>query len=593
MAPCPASPDRKRTEPPNSPELLMMPSPEAQSDAQISGSALPPFVDPLPAAMQQRIRTLLQEVRGALQRHQLSPEVETEIARLVTELEPGQAPHLVPQLLAEAIAHHTLSPQAQQQVQTLVLKQMRPQRSSILVEQVRDALQNEILADPVQTELSQLLALLPHASDRPDLMDEFDLAIAALVSPTPANQPRNLRFSRSLRRQLAMQLQQNPNPLRSIVSASGSSHNRLVAGLSWFLLVFTIVPTVMSAIFFASGVTRQYHEIQALEVELADSRDQVAAASDQVATLTNSLNTARQGLVSLQRTQIKADPPPPESLQGLLDQQQTLQQQIETTLSQTQAALKSLDTKLRNSLDTVNTEVATAADLPRDELRDQITEALNQLTQLQARPILRDAGSDRPATTALQTQVARLQAELDQVDQAIAAITLAMAEATLPGSNPPPVPGSPPAPVAETPVIDIPASTEEDAFLAVLNTLLNNINNVNLPLILAVVATGALGSFVSVIVRASEFIDQEQKSGLDLFLVGFFRPIVGMAFAFFLVAVLESGIFSGFLSVNAVKPEKKIYLYVAIAFVAGFSERLVKDIVGQTASMVGAKQEDP
>lgn len=551
---------------------------------------------PLSAAMQQRIKILLQEVKGALQRHQLSPEVEAEIASLVCSLELEQAPDLVPKLLTEAIAHKTLSPQAQKQVQTIVLKHLQQQRASILVERVRDALQNEALSDKVQTELSLLLSLLPHASNRPDLIDEFDLAISALINPIPADQPRNLRFSRNLRKQLAVQLQQNPNPLWSIASAAGSSHNRLVAGLSWFLVVFTIVPTIVSAIFFVSGVTRQYNEIQDLQLQLANTRDQLAADASQVANLTSQLNTSRQELVSLQKSKIKADPLPPESLLGLVGQQQEIQQQLQASLTQTQTTLNGLTTQLRSSLlalrsDTGNGDIETL----RTSLDNQLETAIAQLNRVQAEPILQDGGAESLTIANLGTQMEQLQAELDAVDQSLTNITTSMAEAVVtPSSTPTPTPTpTPTATSIPTPAADTPIGTSNDVDTALLNlfsSLIKSINNVNFPLILAVVATGALGSFVSVIVRANEFIDREQKAGLDLFLVGFFRPIVGMAFAFFLVAVLESGILSGFLAINTVKPDKKIYLYVAIAFVAGFSERLVKDIVGQTASMVGPKE---
>ncbi|MGB7485168.1 MAG: hypothetical protein WA901_03190, partial [Phormidesmis sp.] len=61
------------------------------------------------------------------------------------------------------------------------------------------------------------------------------------------------------------------------------------------------------------------------------------------------------------------------------------------------------------------------------------------------------------------------------------------------------------------------------------------------------------------------------------------RPFVGMSFAIFCVALIEAGIFSGIFDLNKREDaEEKIYLYVAIAFVSGFSERLVRDVVIKT-----------
>lgn len=120
-----------------------------------------------------------------------------------------------------------------------------------------------------------------------------------------------------------------------------------------------------------------------------------------------------------------------------------------------------------------------------------------------------------------------------------------------------------------------------------LDGILRGIDTIDVPLILAVVSAGALGSFVSVIVRASDFIERQQHTHLDLFLVGFFRPVVGMAFAVFLMAALESGVVSGLLTTDSPKAAQKIYFFIAISFVAGFSERLVKDIMGKTEGWVG------
>ncbi len=109
----------------------------------------------------------------------------------------------------------------------------------------------------------------------------------------------------------------------------------------------------------------------------------------------------------------------------------------------------------------------------------------------------------------------------------------------------------------------------------------------NFSLILLAVAMGALGSTISVIVRANTFIRQTEENNNDLFLTGFFRPFVGMSFAIFCVALIEAGIFSGVFNLsNREKPEDQIYVYVAIAFVAGFSERLVRDVVLKTEDTI-------
>ena len=99
--------------------------------------------------------------------------------------------------------------------------------------------------------------------------------------------------------------------------------------------------------------------------------------------------------------------------------------------------------------------------------------------------------------------------------------------------------------------------------------------------ILVAVSMGALGSAVSIIVRYNKFIEQSKEGESDLFFTGFSRPIVGMSFAIFAVALIESGVFSGIFTITK-QQSRTVYLYMSIAFIAGFSERLVEDVVIKT-----------
>ena len=48
------------------------------------------------------------------------------------------------------------------------------------------------------------------------------------------------------------------------------------------------------------------------------------------------------------------------------------------------------------------------------------------------------------------------------------------------------------------------------------------------------------------------------------------------------MALVEAGIFSGLFDIDNRQDADRAYFYVAIAFVAGFSERLVRDVVIKT-----------
>ncbi|MEO1375933.1 MAG: hypothetical protein AAFW70_16775 [Cyanobacteria bacterium J06635_10] len=103
------------------------------------------------------------------------------------------------------------------------------------------------------------------------------------------------------------------------------------------------------------------------------------------------------------------------------------------------------------------------------------------------------------------------------------------------------------------------------------------------------ISMGALGSITSLVVRSKKYIEQSEEEGKDLFFVAFLHPFVGMSFALFTVALIESGIFLSLSGItdnsteieNRQRTSRQIYYYMAIAFIAGFSERFVQDLVSK------------
>ena len=547
-------------------------------------------VPPLAPEMQDRLKALIQQLRGALQRHQLSPEVEAEISKLVGDLELAHNPRLLTQLVKTALEENSLPAALQQELGQMLQQEAARHRANELVQRIRDSLRSRAYSKDVQSELARLLTLLPYIGRNPELMDEFDLAIVALTSldsGSASGQEPNLRLAGSLRRHLSAKLQQSSNPLWSIVSVSGSPHNRLVSGLSWFLMIFAMLPTLLSAALFVSGVTQQHREIAQLKADLESYQNRLASASQQVGLMTERIGSANQRLSSAPLAALL--PSPSDEIRdnlSLLARQELAAQQIESTLNETQAALGNLRTQTLPQIEAaLNGARAAGIQNPQQfvqTLQQQVTQIGQDLTRVQSQLDIRDPVSEQLTTALLKTQLAELRDVLNGSIATVAEAQKLMSDALLAEVN---AQGATP---LGSPVDTVNAERIDDLgdlAIAFVNEFLNNLSTVDLPLMLAVVATGALGSFVSVIVRANQFINKHQQ--LDLFFVGFFRPIVGMAFACFLVAILESGIFSSVLSISAVKPDRKIYLYVAIAFVAGFSERLIKDLgVGQTSGML-------
>lgn len=81
---------------------------------------------------------------------------------------------------------------------------------------------------------------------------------------------------------------------------------------------------------------------------------------------------------------------------------------------------------------------------------------------------------------------------------------------------------------------------------------------------------GAHGSALSIVVRLPDF--GRRQPPMMAFFTGLFKPFIGMSFAQLSYALLKSGL----LPLSA---PGGTWLFVAIGFLAGFSERLAKDLV--------------
>jgi hypothetical protein len=93
-------------------------------------------------------------------------------------------------------------------------------------------------------------------------------------------------------------------------------------------------------------------------------------------------------------------------------------------------------------------------------------------------------------------------------------------------------------------------------------------------LFLMVLVFGSVGSVVSIMVRIQDFLTLEMRDKFILYFIGAFKPIIGMAFALFVFAVIKSNILP-----IAIKIDSEYYFFMATSFLAGFSERFAKDIV--------------
>ena len=113
----------------------------------------------------------------------------------------------------------------------------------------------------------------------------------------------------------------------------------------------------------------------------------------------------------------------------------------------------------------------------------------------------------------------------------------------------------------------------------------------NFRLLILILMTGTLGGAVSLLIRLQDFDDpKNQKYDDDLLplIIGLTKPILGGSFAFFILLILNSNIFPIEIRPSTKGTGDDTYLYglLAMAFVAGFSERLVPDLISQVEKKV-------
>ncbi|UCF20763.1 MAG: hypothetical protein JSU87_04975 [Gemmatimonadota bacterium] len=99
-------------------------------------------------------------------------------------------------------------------------------------------------------------------------------------------------------------------------------------------------------------------------------------------------------------------------------------------------------------------------------------------------------------------------------------------------------------------------------------------------------ATGAFGSVISILVRLNDFAKMQDTSAWLNVMNGFFKPVIGLATADLAYVLIKSQLIP-----LSFQDDYAKFAFMGIAFVAGFSERLVNDLASITERAIGAAAE--
>lgn len=478
------------------------------------------------------------------------------------------------------------------------------------IQYIQTGLQQQSLPKQVQEELALHLVMLQDQQYQ-DCHKTLQVTALALVnsaaSPhnTEDNTVGNLVFAQKTREQI------------EFTKGAGSHYHRLVAGLKQFLFWFVLVPVLgigmpflVRNLFAGSGAfSRIAQEQNALLTDVSEQLEPVrgyitqeevqrARLTAYSASVNQSIDNLlkQSGGANLSDTQTQtlqksgavittvAQAISPETAITTA-QRQTVAQQLQLI----RAAL-AVESPAANPLAYLNQLVATpiAADATPIAFSQQLTNITEEIDRLVAQSVLYqdlrqqqgqyqaiinpEANGELPLDSGAQIN------RLDQIQSRISTVTAQLTGA-LPSSQVAETDGS-----TETALLE-PTEVPTSVVSAQTQLLARSLN-INLPQIGLVVAFGALGSVVSIIVRSQEIIQRAEAEHKDLRIVGFTRPFVGMAFAIFVFAIVESGVLGNFIQLKGADSVQNTHLYIAIAFLAGFSESLVLGVVARTENTI-------
>ncbi len=106
--------------------------------------------------------------------------------------------------------------------------------------------------------------------------------------------------------------------------------------------------------------------------------------------------------------------------------------------------------------------------------------------------------------------------------------------------------------------------------------------------IIILILSSFIGSVVSVVTRYGNTINSAAYHPLQIYIGVLFRPLISLAFALFIYALLKTGIVS-FLGVQ-LDGAKGVATLWCIGFLAGYSERFAKDFISQAETKLGVSK---
>lgn len=424
-----------------------------------------------------------------------------------------------------------------------------------IIAEIKKALTSKKFDDDIQIELARLLYLLADfdisKSERTNInLDNWEIintALSTILNEDQNNNEKNLEFVKESRRIFERKIRINPNPIEVVKfwKTKTNPFYRLVSGLIWFLIFITlIVPSCFILLDIVKSKLPNKDDIDLLNYNLKLKTQKIESLTDKLIKV-QSEKTNLIGKISILDTNLNS-------------KREKYLQQYCSTNDQIKDFIDEDSNKIKEQCSLSETLSSGSFDKFDDKYKIKV---LNQEKTVLTKKFNNLLNSYLEINDFSLNNLDEILTNLERFDDKLiseTALSLPQTRVQNNSKSQVEIPDK-----SQVEILDRSIYPDEYIFIWV-----------------------AISGVVSLVIRTNELIKDAEDKEIDLFYVGFFRPLVGMCFGLLVICIIESGAFSNIITLNAEPDDKYIYMYMSISFVLGVSNILGDNLVRKTESII-------